>query len=35
MKNITRTVFIMLVIVAGMMLFQAQNSWVGWDEDPN
>lgn len=35
MKNFTRTVLVMLVIGAGVMLFQAQNSWVGWDDDPN
>lgn len=35
MNNITRTILVILVIGFGMILFQAQNNWVGWDDDPN
>lgn len=35
MKNYIRSAFILLFVITGMMLFQAQNNWVGWDDDPN
>ncbi len=35
MKKYTRTASILLFVITGMLLFQAQNSWVGWDDDPN
>lgn len=35
MKNITRSALLLLVISTGFLLFQGQNSWVGWDDDPN
>ncbi|MBN8586203.1 MAG: T9SS type A sorting domain-containing protein [Ignavibacteria bacterium] len=35
MKNIYRTALVMLLISAGLFIFQGSNSWVGWDDDPN
>ncbi len=35
MKNITRSALLLLVIFSGIFFFQGQNSYVGWDDDPN
>jgi hypothetical protein len=35
MKNITRSALLVLIVCSGIFVFQGQNSYVGWEDDPN
>jgi len=35
MKNITRSALLVLIVCSGIFFFQGQNSFLGWDDDPN